>query len=309
MTIESTGGFELGIELTVKAHLLGLRVDEVPTTWRDRTAGTSRFRLWAWLPQYLRWYWLGLGSRWHRGAEALPTARLGQGRGANPRLTTVGQAPIRVLVVDDHAVFCDGLATILRVEPDVEVVGKGGTVREAAQSAKILQPDVVLLDVHMPDGSGIQAAAAIKKDRPQTQVVILTSDEDESVLRSAVQAGVTGYLSKHESAAQVVQAVRSAASGEALIAPYMLARLLHGLSKPDLPTRTSSLTPRELAVLTELSLGHDNATVARTLRMSPNTVRTHVQNILSKLDVHSKLEAVSKAVREGWIQIAQNPAA
>jgi DNA-binding NarL/FixJ family response regulator len=218
-------------------------------------------------------------------------------------------AVIRVLVVDDHAVFSDALATILRTEPDVEVVGKGGTVREAIDAARALQPDVVLLDVHMPDGSGIQAVAAIKKDRPQTQVVILTSDEDEAVLRSAVQAGVTGYLSKHESAAQVVQAVRSAAQGEALIAPYMLARLLNGMHQMQEPGPSTPLTPRELAVLRELSLGFDNEAVARRLTMSPNTVRTHVQNILGKLKVHSKLEAVSKAIREGWIRIPHEGAA
>jgi DNA-binding NarL/FixJ family response regulator len=218
-------------------------------------------------------------------------------------------ASVRVLIVDDHAVFSDALATILGTEPGIEVVGKGGTVREAISLAHTLQPDVVLLDVHMPDGSGIQAAAAIKKDRPQTQVVILTSDEEESVLRSAVQAGVTGYLSKHESAAQVLQAVRGAARGEALIAPYMLARLLQGLQKKDEPRPATPLTPRELEVLRSLSLGQDNEAVARTLKMSPNTVRTHVQNILSKLDVHSKLEAVSKGIREGWIRIPQEPAA
>jgi DNA-binding NarL/FixJ family response regulator len=218
-------------------------------------------------------------------------------------------AVIRVLVVDDHAVFSDALALILGSEPGIEVVGKGGSVREAIASAHALQPDVVLLDVHMPDGSGIEAAAAIKKDRPQTQVVILTSDEEESVLRSAVQAGVTGYLSKHESAAQVVAAVRGAARGEALIAPYMLARLLHGLQKKDEPGPATPLTPRELQVLRELSLGRDNEAVAKSLKMSPNTVRTHVQNILSKLDVHSKLEAVSRGIREGWIRIPQEPAA
>jgi DNA-binding NarL/FixJ family response regulator len=216
---------------------------------------------------------------------------------------------IRVLIVDDHAVFSDALATILGSQPEIEVVGKGGSVREAIAAAHELQPDVVLLDVHMPDGSGIEAAAAIKKDRPQTQVVILTSDEEESVLRSAVQAGVTGYLSKHESAAQVVDAVRGAARGEALIAPYMLARLLRGLQKKDEPGPATPLTPRELEVLRELSLGHDNHAVAKTLKMSPNTVRTHVQNILSKLDVHSKLEAVSRGIREGWIRIPQDPAA
>jgi len=308
VNIESAAGFALAIELTVKAYSLGFGIAEVPTTWHDRTAGSSRFRLWAWMPQYLRWYWMGLGSRWQRREEPLP-APAGQALAGILRLTSVADSPIRVLVVDDHAVFCDGLATILRLEADIDVVGKGGSVAEAVQSARILQPDVVLLDVHMPDGSGVEAAALIKKDRPQTQVVILTSDEDEAVLRAAVQAGVTGYLSKQEPAAQVVQAVRSAAHGEALIAPYMLARLLHGMTVSKPYGTGSPLTPRELAVLTELSLGHDNATVARALRMSPNTVRTHVQNILSKLGVHSKLEAVSKSVREGWIEIAQKPAA
>ncbi len=217
--------------------------------------------------------------------------------------------PIRVLLVDDHAVFCDALSAILRLEPDFEVVGRGGSVREAVEAARSLHPDVVLLDVHMPDGSGVEATARIKKERPQTQVVILTSDEEEGVLRSAVEAGVTGYLSKHESAPQVLQAVRGAARGEALIAPYMLARLLEGLKRSTDPQPTTPLTPRELSVLTQLTLGHDNEAVAGALRMSPNTVRTHVQNILSKLDVHSKLEAVSKAIRQGWVKIPEQPAA
>ncbi len=217
--------------------------------------------------------------------------------------------PIRVLLVDDHAVFCDALSAILGLEPDIEVVGRGGSMHEAVEGARRLHPDVVLLDVHMPDGSGIEATAQIKKERPQTQVVILTSDEDESVLRSAVDAGVTGYLSKHEAAPQVLLAVRSAARGEALIAPYMLARLLDGLKRSTAPHPMTPLTARELSVLTQLASGRDNETVARALYMSPNTVRTHVQNILSKLHVHSKLEAVSKAIREGWVRIPQQPAA
>jgi DNA-binding NarL/FixJ family response regulator len=217
--------------------------------------------------------------------------------------------PIRVLVVDDHAVFCDALAATLSIETDIKVVGKGNSVSEAVHSARALQPDVVLLDVHLGDGSGIDAVPLIKKERPKTQVVILTSDEDETVLRAAIKAGITGYLSKHESAAQVVQTVRSAARGESLIAPYMLARLLHGLQRPRSQDTSTPLTPRELEVLTELSLGLDNEEIAKRLKMSPNTVRTHVQNILSKLHVHSKLEAVSRAIREGWIQIPQQPAA
>ena len=216
--------------------------------------------------------------------------------------------PIRVLLVDDHAVFCDALSAILGLEADIQVVGRGGTVKEAVEAARRLEPDVVLLDVHMPDGSGVDATAAIKKYRPQTQVVILTSDEEESVLLAAVNAGVTGYLSKHEAVPQVLQAVRSAAQGEALIAPYMLARLLRGI-RHEAPAPSTPLTARELSVLIELSGGNDNDAIARTLRMSPNTVRTHVQNILSKLKVHSKLEAVSLAIRRGWIHIPEQPAA
>ncbi|HYM96417.1 MAG TPA: response regulator transcription factor [Candidatus Sulfotelmatobacter sp.] len=219
-------------------------------------------------------------------------------------------AKIRVLVVDDHAVFCEALSTVLGIQPDLEVVGTGATAREAIEGVRTLEPDVVLLDVHMPDGSGVDAARAIKQERPQTQVVILTSDEDEAVLTAAVQAGVTGYLSKHEAATQVLESVRAAARGEALIAPYMLARLLQGLHRPkEAPTADTPLTPRELVVLQELSQGHDNEVVARALHLSPNTVRTHVQNILTKLHVHSKLEAVSLAIRKGWIRIPQEPAA
>ena len=231
------------------------------------------------------------------------------GQGDDILLRSILVPPIRVLLVDDHAVFCDALSAILGLEPDMEVVGRGASVREAVDQARALHPDVVLLDVHLPDGSGVEAASRIKKEQPATQVVMLTSDEEESVLRSAVDAGVTGYLSKHEAAPQVLQAVRSAARGEALIAPYMLARLLSGIKRSEGSLPPGPLSPRELDVLGELALGRDNDMIARSLRLSPNTVRTHIQNILSKLGVHSKLEAVSRAVREGWVRIPQRPAA
>lgn len=216
---------------------------------------------------------------------------------------------IRVVVIDDHAVFSEALSSVLSLESDLQVVGKGGSVKEALDSVRTHRPDVVLLDIHLPDGSGIEAAERIKAEFPATQIVILTSDEEESVLSAAVQAGVTGYLSKHEATPQVLQAVRAAARGEALIAPYMLGRLLRGLRQSATPAPATPLTPKELQVLTELVLGHANEAVARSLNMSPNTVRTHVQNILAKLHVHSKLEAVSFALRAGWIRIPQEPAA
>lgn len=217
--------------------------------------------------------------------------------------------PTRIVLVDDHAIFCDALTTVLSLEPDLRVVGRAGTVREGLEQARRHQPDVLLLDVHLPDGSGIEAVQAIKRDCPKTQIVMLTSDEEESVLRDAIASGVTGYLSKHEATPQVLQAVRGAARGEALIAPYMLNRLLAGMARPAAPVVTTPLTPRELGVLNELALGHDNLKVAERLGMSPNTVRTHVQNILGKLKVHSKLEAVTRAIREGWITLPELPAA
>ena len=168
-------------------------------------------------------------------------------------------------------------------------------MQEAINSARSLQPDVVLLDIHMPDGSGIEAVAAIKKDRPETQVVILTSDEDESVLRSAVQAGVTGYLSKHESAAQVVQAVRSAARGEALIAPYMLARLLHGLQKKDEPGPATPLTKRELEVLQLIAQGLSNRDIGERLFLALDTVKGHNRKIFGKLEAQSRTDALVRA--------------
>jgi len=217
--------------------------------------------------------------------------------------------PIRIVLVDDHAVFCDALTAVLNLEPDLRVVGRGGTIREGLEQVRLQHPDVLLLDIHLPDGSGIGAVETIKRDFPKTQVVMLTSDEDENVLRDAIASGVTGYLSKHEATPQVLQAVRGAARGEALIAPYLLNRLLEGMARPAAPAQTTPLTPREMDVLKELALGHDNLTVADRLRMSPNTVRTHVQNILGKLKVHSKLEAVTRAIREGWITVPQQPAA
>ena len=217
--------------------------------------------------------------------------------------------PIRVVIVDDHAVFCDALTAVFNLEPDLRMVSRGGSVKEGLEQIRLHQPDVVLLDVHLPDGSGVDAVEIIKREFPKTQVVMLTSDEEESVLRDAIASGVTGYLSKHEATPQVLQAVRGAARGEALIAPYMLNRLLEGLARPAVVAAATPLTPRELAVLNELALGHDNLKVAERLGMSPNTVRTHVQNILSKLKVHSKLEAVTRAIREGWVSVPQQPAA
>lgn len=212
---------------------------------------------------------------------------------------------IRVLIADDHLVFSEALTVVLGLEPDLEVVGQAPDGAEAIRLAAQLQPDVVLMDLRMPNGDGLVATAAIKAQRPETKVVMLTSEEDEDALRRALDAGTSGYLTKREASAQVVQAVRAAAAGEMLIPPQMLTRLLRqvGTAAPT-PPAASRLTPRELEVLGALARGAASGAIAEHLGMSPNTVRTHVQNILTKLGVHSKLEAVTKAVRDGLVKVA-----
>lgn len=208
---------------------------------------------------------------------------------------------IKVMLVDDHQMVVQGLLRILGEQSDIEVVATAGTVEDAAASARMHRPDVVLMDYELPDGNGIQAAERIRADRPDTKVVMLTSYTDESVLVAAIEAGCSGYVTKHKVVEEVVDAVRAAAAGEALISPAMLARLLPKL-RPSKRGLGSDLTSREIEVLKLLAEGLSNQAIADKLVISVHTVRHHVQNIITKLDVHSKLEAVATAAKEGLIR-------
>lgn len=209
-------------------------------------------------------------------------------------------AVVRVLLVDDHQVFRQALEGLLDREPDIEIVGGAGTVRDAVAAAREHAPDVVLMDYELPDGNGADATAQIRADRPETKVVILTAADDEAVLISAIEAGCSGYVTKQKAVEEVVSAVRAASQGEALISPSVLARLLPKLRR-QARRSTSDLTPRELETLGLLAEGLSNAAIAQRLVISPHTVRNHVQSVLEKLHAHSKLEAVSIAVREGLV--------
>lgn len=207
---------------------------------------------------------------------------------------------IRVIICDDHQVVAQGLAMILRAEPDMEVVGVAGTVAEVRAMAVASRPDVVLMDYALPDGDGVSATAAIRASQPDVKVVMLTSFVDEEVLVRAIEAGCSGYVTKHKGAEELTTAVRLAADGEALVSPDMLARLLprlrrshHGLGW--------DLTAREREVLDLLAVGESKEDIARRLFLSTNTVRNHIQNILTKLGAHSRLEAVATAAREGLL--------
>lgn len=197
--------------------------------------------------------------------------------------------------------FRQALAELLDKSDDIRVVGSAGSAAAGVSAAQELSPEVVLMDFDLPDGNGVDAAAAIRDRLPDTKVVMLTGYEDESKLLAAIEAGCSGYVVKQKAVEEVVSAVRAAHEGEAVISPSVLARLLPRL-RQNKRGLGSDLTVRELEVLNLLADGRPNAAIAEALFISLHTVRNHVQNVLAKLQAHSKLEAVAIAVREGIIR-------
>jgi DNA-binding NarL/FixJ family response regulator len=207
---------------------------------------------------------------------------------------------IRVLIVDDHDVLASSLAHVLEAEPDLTCVGVATTLRRARSMIGTTLPDVLLLDHRLPDGDGVQAIDELRGLRPGLQVVVLTASAADHVLVQAIEAGAAGFLSKTRSLGEVTAAVRAAAAGEALVSPELLARLLPRLSRTG-GTRLQALTDREREVLALLADGLTNAAIAAKLVVSVHTVRNHIANLSTKLGAHSKLEALSIAVREGLL--------
>jgi two-component system response regulator DevR len=208
--------------------------------------------------------------------------------------------PVTVIVVDDHRMFAESLSRLLSEEPGIEVVGMAASGAEGIALAARLRPRVVLVDYQMPGQDGVEVAAAIKQLDPSTMVVMLTGSADDRVLIAAIDAGCSGFLTKDQAAVEVVGAVRAAAAGEALISPALLARLLPKLSRSQ-QVIGDDLTDREREILGRLARGTTNRVIADEVHLSLNTVRNYVQAILTKLGAHSKLEAVSTAVRAGII--------
>jgi DNA-binding NarL/FixJ family response regulator len=208
---------------------------------------------------------------------------------------------IRVLVVDDHAVVRRGLLAFLEGEPDLELVGDadGGSSALAllAQLDDGQRPDVVLMDLKMPDPDGIAATREIRERYPDVEVVALTSFGEESRVHAALEAGAAGYLLKDAEADEVAAAIRSAHRGELQLDPAIARRLMQriGVTTPD---RTQTMTPRELEVVRLIGTGNANKEIAVRLGISERTARTHVSNILSKLGLHSRTQAALWAVRE-----------
>ena len=204
-----------------------------------------------------------------------------------------------MLVVDDHEVLSGSLALVVDAEADMESVGVARDLAEARRRVAERQPDVILLDRRLPDGDGIEAIAELRALSPDTKVVVLTASDTDQVLVQAIEAGASGFLSKSRGLGEVIGAVRAAAAGEAVISGEMLSRLLPKLTRSGGPT--VELTPREQDVLELLAEGKSNAAIAQSLFVSVHTVRNHVANLSAKLGAHSKLEALSIAVRRGLL--------
>ena len=210
--------------------------------------------------------------------------------------------PIRVLLVDDHQLLTDSLARILSAEPDITVVGIAGTVADARDLARD-RMDVVLMDYRLPDGTGAEATRAIKARWPTARVVMLTAVQDDETVIETIQAGADGYLTKDRAVDDVVQAVRSARNGEALLPHSVMidianrVRASRGRDREAERPPPEPLTARELEVLRALADGLPSPVICEQLVISRNTLRTHIQNIMAKLHAHSKLEAVTVGLR------------
>ncbi|HEX9889215.1 MAG TPA: response regulator transcription factor [Nitriliruptorales bacterium] len=206
---------------------------------------------------------------------------------------------IRVLIVDDHVMVAQGLSEVLGAEGDIEVVGQARSVQEAELGARRFEPDVIVMDYRLPDGDGAQATSRIRSQQPDIAIVMVTASDHDTVLAAAIEAGCTGYVTKDRAAQEVVTAVRAASRGEVTVPAAMLAKLLPRMRSPR--SSVGALSPRELEVLGLLAQGLSNRAIADQLVVSISTVRNHVQNVITKLGVHSKLEAVTTAMRQGII--------
>ena len=210
-------------------------------------------------------------------------------------------------VVDDQELFRRGLTMLLGVEDDIEVVGEAGDGVAATELAASAVPDVILMDVRMPKRSGIEACVAIKEIAPTARIIMLTVSDEEADLYDAVKNGASGYLLKDSSIDEVAQAIRVVADGQSLISPSMAIKLLDEFKQMSRTDRqqvpSPRLTDRELEVLKLVAQGLNNREIAKRLFISENTVKNHVRNILEKLQLHSRMEAVMYAVREKLLDI------
>lgn len=219
-------------------------------------------------------------------------------------MTEADQRKIRVLVVDDHELFREGVIYILSRAGDIEIAGEAEDGRRAVEQCRVTHPDVVLMDINMPGMGGLAATRAIKTEMPDVKVLILTVTDAEQALFEAVKAGAAGYVLKSASPREVIDSVRRVSRGEPVVPGNLAMQIISEFSRPAPahPERTpvDALTERELEVLRMLATGATNRDIARKLYISENTVRNHVRNILEKLHLSNRVQAAAYAIREGY---------
>ncbi len=214
--------------------------------------------------------------------------------------------PIRILIVDDHTLFRSGIKALLQRQEDFEVVGEAGDGLEGLKRAKSLQPDVVLLDLHMPGIGGREAVKLLSEEVPACNVLLLTVSEDAEDLIETIRAGARGYLLKNIETDFLLNAIRSAARGESVVSPQMTGKLMMGvrMGKETVAQEDDreKLSPREKDIIALLAKGVSNKEMAHTLNVAESTVKIHVQNILKKLHLTSRVQAAVYAVEHGLVQ-------
>ncbi len=214
--------------------------------------------------------------------------------------------PIRVMIVEDHRTFAEALQRVIDLEKGLEVITVTNDGKSAVDLAVEHRPDVILMDIEMPELDGIAATRRIRKESPGTHIVMLSAHQDDTLVARAVEAGATGYISKSGSVDEVANAVRAAAAGEGLIDAGEVGRLLVALHRrreedAGVRGRVGRLTPRHVEILQRMADGETPDEISENLGISRQTLRTHVQNMLTRLKVHSKVEALALAIRYGKV--------
>ncbi len=211
---------------------------------------------------------------------------------------------MNILIVDDHILFREGLVSLISRQPDLNIVGEAGTVADAIALARLRNPDLILMDFTLPDGTGVDAMRKILAENPDAKIVFLTIHEDDERLFSAIRAGAKGYLLKNIPVAKLVASIRGLEEGEAPISRQMISRILNQFSQepsraPERDSRLSQLTGREVEILRELATNATNQEIANRMFISESTVKNHVHNILEKLELSNRREAIEYAMHNG----------
>jgi DNA-binding NarL/FixJ family response regulator len=221
---------------------------------------------------------------------------------------------IKVLIVDDQPLLRNALASIIDLEPDIEVVGMAESGSKALQLVQQVLPDVILMDIRMPDGDGIWATEQLaNQGLKETKVLILTTFEEDDYIFRALKAGASGFLSKASEGVEISDAIRKVAAGDNLLSPMSIRRLISlvvsnipNLDSPIFRDRLDGLTQREIEVLRLVGLGRNNDEIAQTLFISPHTVKTHISNLMLKLDIHDRYQLVIEAYETGVVRVGEN---